>query len=66
MAHVLLNRSLRFQALYELLTGVALSERPTGTEIPDHLREDVGLPEVQQARCNHNPLGTFSNDPRRY
>ncbi|MBY4891938.1 hypothetical protein KUL25_04070 [Rhodobacteraceae bacterium N5(2021)] len=71
MAHHSPTRSRRFQTLYDLLTGGLLiggADRalPIRTDIPDHLRSDVGLPDVQtDGRTNH-PLGTLRADIHRY
>ncbi len=65
MTHVLFNRPLRFQALYDLLMGAVLTERPAGSETREHLSVAVGLPEAQHARCSHPPLAKPAADPRR-
>ncbi|OAN77823.1 hypothetical protein A8B78_13730 [Jannaschia sp. EhC01] len=66
MAHLSRTRSRRFQTLYDLLTGGPHRALPTRTDIPDHLRSDVGLPDVQQdGRMNH-PFGTLRADIHGY
>lgn len=45
MANIVHLRARRFDALYQLLTGVAHAELPKPYDGPDHLRKDIRLPE---------------------
>lgn len=63
MVDIIHIRARRFDALYELLTGVAVPQLPSPYYGSDHLRKDVGLPEQPDHRPTLNPLGAFPADP---
>lgn len=65
MADIQHMRAHRFDALYQLLTGVACAKLPLPYDGSDHLRADIGLPDVQSARTGLVPFGSVAENPFR-
>ncbi|MBU2991663.1 hypothetical protein Q4555_16045 [Octadecabacter sp. 1_MG-2023] len=63
MSDIVRLRAHRFEALYQLLTGVAHAELPQPYSGSDHLRKDVGLPPQANSGLTFTHVGKFQTDP---
>ena len=63
MVDILQMRARRFDALYQILTGVDHAELPTPFDGSDHLRKDIGLLEQKWSRFDAAPFGLFQVNP---
>ncbi len=63
MADIVRLRVHRFEALYQLLTGIAHAELPQPYSGSDHLRKGVGLPSQAYSGLAFTHVGTFRTDP---